>query len=637
MIALLVPMLVGALITPEGAPVPRVWAPLAKSPAAPPIPAAAGSSIRAPLVTGVDLQAASLVLESDFASEDSILITARVACTGSETVDAAEVAFYEGHPDSGGHLLGCGLGGPWQPGELINVSIRWGGRTGWTSLWCVVDPDNAIAETNEGDNVASTEVTLVTGVPFLSQEVDGFCHYAGQGMLFNHLGYTHTIQEMVETNLVPYSPIYFRGQFTGYAGIFSCQTESDMAWNGAIRNTTCSLELLPGWTPYVARVEDLVDGATPAETSVDPYYLPQPDYDPLREQGIHSGHAVVIVGYSDSSVVINDPGVGLPLLGEEPLPDPQLRGKNVVVPLNVFRLAVENTLGTSYLLLSYLPAGTAVTSEALLLASLEKALLRLSGDVSSYDDELVEYLQPASPTFGRDAIDALAQDMNLATFTSWYQYMLAYFGGNLGATLEFLEGYYWYLVGMTSVGLLAPAEYYYEVPYPHGASLSAFAESAMARCDTSCAVFERMMDVIQSSGGSTGGIAGHLDSLRTISLEWLALEDSVAVHASALHQWLTETGALPRPIAREVHARVCPSPCLDLARLRWEQPSQGRTRAAVYDVRGSVVSTLFEGFLPAGTHTLEWDPRETGAAGIYLVRLTCPGGAEMAMRVVVAR
>jgi hypothetical protein len=637
MISLLVPVLVGALITPGAAPIPKVWAPPAKLPGAPPIPLGRVSPVAASLVTGCDLQASCLILESDFASEDSVLLTARVACTGSESVGPAEVAFYEGHPDSGGHLLGCVSAGPWQPGELIDVSVRWGGRAGRTSLWCVVDPNNTVPETNETDNIASTEATLVTGVPFMSQEVDGFCHYAGQGMLFNHMGYTHTIHEMVETGLVPYSPIYFGGQFTGFPGIFSCQTESDMAWNGAIRNTTCSLELLSGWTGYAARFEDLVDGATPAETSVDPYYLPQPDYDALREHGIHSGHAVVIVGYSDSSVVINDPGVGLALLGEEPLPDPQLRGKNVVVPLDIFRLAVENSLGTSYLLLSYLPAGSQVTSEALLLASLEKALLRLSGDVSSYDQELVEYLQPASPAFGRDGLTVLAQDMNPATFAIWYQYVLAYYGGNLGVTLEYLEDSYWYLVGLSSVGLQAPAQYYHDAPYPHGASLGALAESAMARCDTSCALFERMMDVIQTSGGSTGGIAGHLDSLRTVSLEWLALEDSVAAHASDLREWLSETGALPLPLTHGLAARIWPSPCTGVARLQWDQPAHGQARAAIYDVRGGVVAILFEGLLPGGTQTLEWDTRETAPPGIYVVRLACPGGAETATRIAVAR
>jgi hypothetical protein len=637
MISLLLPILAGALISPGQAPIPQVWAPLTTQPAAPPMPTTTALFTEGPLVMGTNLQAAALLLESDLATEDSMFLTARVACTGSEAVGEAEVAFYEGHPDSGGLLLGCVPGGPWQPGELLDVPMRWGGRTGRTSLWCVVDPENAVDETDEDDNAASTDASLVTGVPFLWQEVDGFCHYAGQGMLFNHLGYAHTIEEMVETNLVPYSPIYLRGQFTGMPGIFSCQGESDMAWNGTIRNTASSLLVLSSWTTYLTGVRDLVDDGVPAETSVDPYYLPQPDYDPLREYGIHSGHAVVIVGYSDSSIVINDPGVGLALLGEEPLPDPPLRGKNVVVPLDVFRLAVENSLGTSYLLLSYLPSGAAVTREALLLASLEKALRRLSGDVSSYDDDLVQYLQPASPEFGRNAVAMLAQDMNPATFTYWYQYILAYYGGNLGATLEYLESCYWYLVGMSSVGLDAPAEYYQDVPYPHGASISALAESAMARCDTSCAVFAAMLDVIQSSGGSTGGIAGHLDSLRDVSLEWLALEDSVAAHVSALREWLSETDALPYPPGRDLAARVWPSPSAGAVRLRWVQPSEGPTRAAVYDLRGSLVSTVFEGSLSPGTHTLMWDTRETGDPGVYVVRLACPGAAETTLRLAVTR
>ncbi len=638
MASLLLLLAAGGLLIPGRAPVPRVWAPaqeLAVAPALPDVEASAVASVI--LTTGTDLQALSMAIGSDFTTEDSILATAQVACTGTEGVGTVLVGFYEGHPDSGGVPIGVCSGGPLAPGEVVPVSVRWSGRAGETLVWCLVDPDDAIAEANEEDNAACARVCLVTGVPFLWQEMDGFCHYASQGMLFNSLGYAHTIHEMVETNLVPYSPIYYQGQFTGSPGIFTCQTTSDMEWNGSIRQASCSLEVLAGWSSYLARLEELVDSGVPAETSVDPYYLPQPDYDFLREHDIHSGHGVVVVGYSDSSVVMNDPGVGLELLGEEPLPNPELRGKNVAVPRDVFRLAVENSLGTSYLLLSYESTGPLVTQELLLCASLEKGLRRLAGDVASYDDELVEYLQPASPTFGRDAIASLAQDMNPAAFNAWYQYILAYYGGNLNAALEVIEGYYSYLVGLSSVGLIGPEEFYGTVSYPYGATLSALSDTCIARCDTACAVFTRMIDVIRTSGGSTAGVIGHLDSLRTISLDWLALEDSVSATGTSLWEWLSQNASIPVAATPRLEATVWPCPCAQLAWLRWDQPSAGRAQASLYDVKGNLVSTVFDRSIPAGTHHVAWHPGDAAQPGVYFLRLTCPGETEGAMRIVLTR
>jgi hypothetical protein len=456
-------------------------------------------------------------------------------------------------------------------------------------------------------------------------------------MLFNALGYSHTIAEMVETNLVPYSPIYFQGQFSGYPAIFGCQTASDMDWNGSIRNLSCTLEVSAGWTAYLQQLRGLVQSGIPAETSVDPYYLPQPDYDPLRQHGIHSGHAVVVVGYSDSSVVINDPGVGLPFLDAEPLPDPHLRGKNVVVPVGVFRTAVEQSLGTSYLLLTYEPTGAPVTTEWLLLASLDKGLRRLAGDVASYDQELVDYLQPALPVFGRQAVASLAQDMNPATFGAWYQYIFGYMGGNLTATLEFLELSYTSFVGLTGVGLRAPADFYGTVSYPQAPSLCALAESLQARCDTSCALFGRMLDIIEASGGGTSGIVLHLDSLHTTCMEWLAYEDSVAITVADLQAWLSEASSPPVPPARELLVRLWPTPCDGPTSLSWNQPGDGRVSASLYDVGGRAVLTLFDGAAGAGTHVVRWHPRETVSPGVYVLRLRCDPGPEVYERVVVAR
>jgi len=73
------------------------------------------------------------------------------------------VRFYLGNPAQGGvqiggdqsiNLAGCGDNGP--------VSVTWNGViAGWHRIFVVVDPANAIAETNEGNN--TREFTVFVG------------------------------------------------------------------------------------------------------------------------------------------------------------------------------------------------------------------------------------------------------------------------------------------------------------------------------------------------------------------------------------------------------------------------------------------------------------------------------------------
>jgi hypothetical protein len=84
----------------------------------------------------------------------------------------------------------------------------------------------------------------------------------------------------------------------------------------------------------------------------------------------------------------------------------------------------------------------------------------------------------------------------------------------------------------------------------------------------------------------------------------------------------------------------------------WPNPSTGRTTTqfeladpsvvelAVYDVRGRLVRSLFQGNLAAGVYTVDWDGRDSSsqrvAGGIYFQRLRM-GGREFVERVIVVR
>jgi photosystem II stability/assembly factor-like uncharacterized protein len=73
-----------------------------------------------------------------------------------------------------------------------------------------------------------------------------------------------------------------------------------------------------------------------------------------------------------------------------------------------------------------------------------------------------------------------------------------------------------------------------------------------------------------------------------------------------------------------------PNPFSGETTLAFTLPAPARVRLAVYDALGRRVRTLFDGPAPAGTTRLTWDGADGGgrplAAGIYLARLTTPGG-----------
>jgi hypothetical protein len=72
-----------------------------------------------------------------------------------------------------------------------------------------------------------------------------------------------------------------------------------------------------------------------------------------------------------------------------------------------------------------------------------------------------------------------------------------------------------------------------------------------------------------------------------------------------------------------------PSGGSSAAALAFALPRAGQARLALYDVRGRLVRTLFDGAAPAGRTALAWDGMDTNgrraAAGAYFARLTALG------------
>ncbi|MBK7704056.1 MAG: hypothetical protein IPI34_14795, partial [bacterium] len=71
---------------------------------------------------------------------------------------------------------------------------------------------------------------------------------------------------------------------------------------------------------------------------------------------------------------------------------------------------------------------------------------------------------------------------------------------------------------------------------------------------------------------------------------------------------------------------LSPQPVQPLTEVRFDLPTAGPARLAVYDVRGHLVKVLSDGELPAGEHAAVWDGTDARgramSSGSYVFRLT---------------
>ena len=92
-------------------------------------------------------------------------------------------------------------------------------------------------------------------------------------------------------------------------------------------------------------------------------------------------------------------------------------------------------------------------------------------------------------------------------------------------------------------------------------------------------------------------------------------------------------GVIGEALPGVVALRALQNPARGLARLSLSIPASGMTRVEVFDVRGSRVATLVDGWQPAGAQVLQWDA--SGArAGVYFAHVSS-NGRDAAARLVV--
>ncbi|MCC6652260.1 MAG: hypothetical protein IT348_13990 [Candidatus Eisenbacteria bacterium] len=97
---------------------------------------------------------------------------------------------------------------------------------------------------------------------------------------------------------------------------------------------------------------------------------------------------------------------------------------------------------------------------------------------------------------------------------------------------------------------------------------------------------------------------------------------------------------LPPAARRLAWAAARPNPFASLVQVSLANPGRAHVNVVVHDLRGGVVSQLYEGDLPAGTSRWTWDGRRsdgsTAPPGVYLIRAS-GDGAEATQRIVRVR
>jgi hypothetical protein len=103
---------------------------------------------------------------------------------GQSTLVYVKVRFYSGDPTSGGTLIGDGIIPFLTPdGSASTGKVTWTPPlTGEYTLFAVIDPDNAVPESNKTNNQVSRTVTvLMDGIDHVAPQVDTFTIDAGAG------------------------------------------------------------------------------------------------------------------------------------------------------------------------------------------------------------------------------------------------------------------------------------------------------------------------------------------------------------------------------------------------------------------------------------------------------------------------
>ncbi len=191
------------------------------------------------------------------------------------------------------------------------------------------------------DDCLTADSGEVTGVPYVWQELNGFCHWATLSMALQKIGIQLDLAEVFAASGVGFSAAYVRyediwtfmpgpiyrqqstlatvADFLGFEMEFYMDTDSTefgslMAMKMESENVNWTE--IDGWDEAILILKDAIDSGFPVEIYVNIQNLPASDYDLFRNLGINDTdptHSILVTGYNETSSTaqIMDPAIGL--------------------------------------------------------------------------------------------------------------------------------------------------------------------------------------------------------------------------------------------------------------------------------------------------------------------------------------
>ncbi|MBN1352296.1 T9SS type A sorting domain-containing protein [candidate division KSB1 bacterium] len=571
---------------------------------------------------GCDVEILDFYLESNTDHADTINLCVEFANSGIDTIVGLQLDFFTERVEAPckSHTFGMLV-----PAQIVEYRQSWEVVDGTVTLFAILDAENQITELDETNNVDSLQLSLIAGVPYVWQEVNGYCHYASLTMLFNYLGYSHSVTQTVELCSAPHSYMYAGELFAGVSGIFISQKPSDLRRAGRIRNLSDHYAAFFFWEPYWLYLMQNAKAGIPVEVGVDPYYLPQPDYDICRQYDLHSGHAVVVVGMTYDQIVLHDPGVGLQFGEEPPLPDPPLRGKYVVLDKSQFKVAVENH-PSPYLAIAYTSSGEVVSDSDLFQQSVEFALHRLDGDVAFYDPSL-QMISEMEITFGLPALRNLRDDLIFDNFKPVFDSTLQRYEGDLIQALTSILQQATYFFPFNSVAWQASSEFYRSQEVEGAERIAVLSDSLADLSDDIFDKLIRLCEVLYIANGDLNYSKNWLIKIQELLSESVCLQEEIRTELPKL----ISPSSAEINLARTIHPEACtivgnyPNPFNSQTTVRWIQPASGNVSLHIFNALGQKIRRYEPKLFSAGTHSIRWDGGDAAmkdaASGLYICRL----------------
>jgi len=183
----------------------------------------------------------------------------------------------------------------------------------------------------------SADEGLLEGMPYVWQEINGFCGWAATSMALQYIGVDLDLHDIFAASTIGFSmahvqfdqtmvtfpgalytqaePTHFLSELYGvnYTIFLSSELAGVEQIQQAWQSEGLSVSLIENQDAAFDLLRNSIDRGYPLLLSVDPIWLPAVDYNYLRQQGLSGGgHGILVVGYNDTqgTATIVDPGVG---------------------------------------------------------------------------------------------------------------------------------------------------------------------------------------------------------------------------------------------------------------------------------------------------------------------------------------